>query len=83
MVICAVIGCHNRSGRDPIKFFSLHNTSENNGPIIQELSLERRNLWLSRISRDEPPTKDWRVCAKHFIAGKELCSYHSIIALCD
>ena len=69
-VICCIIGCSNRSGRDKVSFYSIPTIIKNQGEKTQALSEERRHLWLRRISRAETPTNNWRVCSKHFHSGR-------------
>ncbi len=66
MVICAIVGCVNRSGRDKEKsFFRLPTVLTHQGPQTQELSKKRQELLVARI-RKYPNT---RVCSDHFAGG--------------
>ena len=51
MVLCVVLGCHNRSGRDKgISFFRIPAVITHSSPQDLELSKKRRNgLFLGRI----------------------------------
>ena len=70
---CAVFNCSNRSDRESDRsYYRLPAIVKRNNKKKQELSRERRALWLSRIRREDlssdPP--EWvRVCSDHFISG--------------
>lgn len=74
MVICVVVGCSKRSGRD-------HNMSFNWIPAVvrhtdkqdSELSTRRRDGYLAAISRDDLDVINqgkYRICSRHFISGQ-------------
>ena len=73
MVICAVFGCGNRSGRDKgIKFFRLPSVLTNQGRETECLSEKRRDTWLVRINRKDILLEQYyntRVCSNHFVSG--------------
>ncbi len=73
MVICAIVGCVNRSGRDKEKsFFRLPTVLTHQGPQTQELSKKRQELWVARIRRGDLKTEQYpntRVCSDHFAGG--------------
>ena len=53
MVLCVVLGCHNRSGRDKgISFFRIPVVITHRGPQDLELSKKRRNGFIAAISRE-------------------------------
>ncbi|CAC5403235.1 unnamed protein product [Mytilus coruscus] len=72
---CVVYGCTNRSkpGDTDLKFFDIPKLIKHQGIQTEELSIERRRVWLARINRanfDPDPTKrHLKVCSDHFITG--------------
>ncbi len=74
---CAIVKCSSRSDRDEgISFYRLPAVISHQGERTQELSKKRRDLWLSRIHRDNfKPSNHTRICSKHFIGGKNLDYY--------
>ena len=49
MVICAMVGCGNRSSRDKEKrFFRLPTVIDHQGELTLSISKQRQSLWLSR-----------------------------------
>ena len=53
MVLCVVLGCHNRSGRDKgVSFFRISAVITHRGPQDLELSKKRRNGFVAAISRE-------------------------------
>ena len=79
MVICAVLGCMNRSGKDKNKcFFRLPSVVTHQGERTLELSKRRQVEWLAKIRRqDIRPEKyaNTRVCSDHFISGTPAALY--------
>ena len=79
MVLCLIVGCGNRSGRDKGLYFAkVPSIIENQGQEARELSEERRSRWISAISRDDPTDtilENDRVCGKHFVSGKAAKSW--------
>ena len=73
MVICAVLKCGNRSGRDKGKrFFRLPSMITHQGEKALELSKQRQLQWLARIKRNDlRPEKNpnTQVCSDHFVSG--------------
>ena len=69
MVICAVIGCHNRSGRDPVSFHKFPKLTDYQGQVDCELRINRLVGFLAAISREDidlSALDDYRVCSsKH------------------
>ena len=56
MVICAMIGCSNRSDRDGVdgvRFFRLPKVVTDRGEQMLSLTTERQLAWLRAISRDD------------------------------
>ncbi|XP_075927806.1 chromobox protein homolog 1-like isoform X1 [Petromyzon marinus] len=75
MVICAMVGCSNRTGRDrSVSFFNIPAVIQHHCDKTRLLSEQRRALWLSRIDRADLGEEDvkahTRVCSAHFIHGK-------------
>ncbi len=73
MVICAIVGCGNRSDRDKKRFFRLPTVITAQGEVTSSISKQRQNLWLARIKRqDLEPSRytNVRVCSEHFVSGE-------------
>ena len=74
MVLCLIVGCGNRSGRNKgLDFAKVPSIIENQGNEARELSAERRSRWISAISRDDLTDtifENDRVCEKHFVSGR-------------
>ena len=74
MVICAIIGCSNRSGRDKVRFFRLPAVVEGQGEQMHSITEAQRRAWLKAISRDDLTVHDLTdkklsnvfVCEEHF-----------------
>ena len=84
MVLCAIFGCGTRTVRDKgIHMARILSVITNQGEEIRNLSEERRNKWISAISRKDLTDSildHGRACGRHFISGKaaKLCdSYDS------
>ena len=75
-LICAVIGCNSKMGKDCGKQFfrippQIKCNPENKSRY--DLMTERRRKWLANISRSDlssDKVKYTRVCSDHFISGK-------------
>ena len=53
MVLCLIVGCSNKSGRsENISIFRVPTVVINQGKDAEELSKQRRSLWISAISRN-------------------------------
>ncbi len=78
MVLCVVIGCSKRSGRDKENIL-LYNSYYNKwrSAVEKELSKKRRNGFLAAIPREGLTNKilvNDRICSRHFISGEaRLC----------
>ena len=74
MVLCIVIGCGGKSGKQNAKFSKIPKIITNQGEEWEELTRERRNRWISAVSRGDTEEKDIleseRVCDRHFVSGK-------------
>ena len=78
---CAVVGCSNRSDREKgVGFYRLPAVVRHQGEQTHELSSQRRQLWLSRIHREDLGPEKYsytRVCARHFISGMFCLVFHT------
>ena len=76
MVICAIVGCGNRSNRDKEKrFYRLPSIISHQGAQTESLSRDRQEAWLAKIKRKDILPKQYyniRVCSDHFISGSPL-----------
>ena len=74
MVICVVLGCSKRSGRDKdVSFYRLHKIIVRKGQRIEQLSRRCREGFMSAISRADLTEKilnNNRICSRHFLSGK-------------
>ena len=74
MVLCIVVGCERKSGKQNAKFSKIPKIITNQGEEWEELTRERRNRWILAVSRGDTEEKDIlqseRVCDRHFVAGK-------------
>ena len=67
MVLCLIVSCGSKSGRDKGLYF-VRVPSVLQGEEVQKISEERRSRWISAISRDdltEEILENHRVCEKH------------------
>ena len=75
MVLCIIPGCRVKSGKkEGIILFRIPIVVDKNGESYKQLTEDRRNAWISQISRDDTKLKDIlkseRVCGRHFVSGK-------------
>ena len=74
MVLCMIVGCANRSGRDiGVYLARVPSVVTNQGKEAENLSRERRSRWISAISRDDLTDdilENDRDCGRHFVSGK-------------
>ena len=79
MVLCVVIGCSKRSGRDKdVSFYRIPKVIAHRGKQEYELTKKRRAGFLAAISRDTKGTRvleNERICSRHFISGKPAYLY--------
>lgn len=72
--MCLIVCCSLRSGRDKgIRMYRVPTVVTNQGSEAEELSKERRRMWISAISRDKLTDKilnNDRVCERHFVSKK-------------
>ncbi|XP_077498994.1 uncharacterized protein LOC144112615 [Amblyomma americanum] len=78
MVLCAIVGCSNRSDSSRRKkkptntnFYRIPRIIADKCERSKTLSTNRRTLWLSRIKRADldPDNPNFRVCGAHFTTG--------------
>ena len=71
---CAIVGCSNHADKHKgVGFYRLPAIISHQGEQTYELSCKRRDLWLSRIHREDLGPNKYpyvRVCSWHFISGK-------------
>ena len=73
MVLCSIVGCSNRSGRDKVSYHRLPAIIYHQGEQMLAISTERRRAWLAAISRGdltEDRLHNVYVCSRHFVEGK-------------
>ena len=74
MVLCLVLGCSKRSGRDKdVSFYRVPKVITSRGKQEYELTKKRRDGFLAAISRDglkKTILENDRICSRHFISGK-------------
>lgn len=73
MPMCLIVGCSRKcGGARGIRLCRVPAVVTNQGPEVEELSIERRRRWISAISRDDLTEKilnNDRVCDQHFHSG--------------
>lgn len=73
MVLCLVVKCHARSGREKGKsFFRVPSVVKNEGEQIEELTIEWRRRWISAIAGKVSPRRfsKMTVCCRHFVSRR-------------
>ena len=68
---CRVLGCHNRTDREKdLHFYRLPQVITNQGEDGQNISKDRRRLWLAKLNQDfaRKNIDNVRVCSAHFIS---------------
>lgn len=74
MVMCIVLGCSKRSGRDKdVSFYRVPKVITSRGKQEYELTKKRRDGFLAAISRDglkKTILENDRICSRHFVSGK-------------
>ncbi|XP_068670722.1 uncharacterized protein [Montipora foliosa] len=79
MVLCIVVGCGRKSGIHKAKFSKIPKIITNQGEEWEELTRERRNRWISAVSRGDTAKKNIleseRVCDRHFVSGKPAATW--------
>ena len=71
MVLCVVVGCSSKVGKDKgLGFFCIPKIITNQGEEQKELTTKRRNEWISAVSRGDVTNlrvlESERFCSKHF-----------------
>lgn len=60
-------------GGNSLKFYEIPKVIVHQGRVTEELTKERRRLWLARINRanfaPDPSKRHYKVCSGHFISG--------------
>ena len=79
MVLCIIIGNCGSKSRDSIRCYAVPSIITNQGEEFEELTRERRNLWISAIDRADLKTKNVlqneRVCSHHFVSGRPAANW--------
>ena len=71
---CTTFGCRNRAD-DAVKrsYYVIPIIRRTEGSRPEQLSTERRELWLARVNRKNyTPTAYTKVCSDHFVQGGSL-----------
>ena len=58
LVLCIVVGCGRKIGKQNAKFSKIPKIITNQGEEWDELTRERRNRWISAVSRGDTEEKD-------------------------
>ena len=73
MPMCLIDGCSRKTGRGKgVRLYRVPAIITNQGPEVEELSIERRRLWISAKSRADLTDKilnSDKVCDQHFHSG--------------
>jgi len=81
MVICAIVGCSNRSDDGSgISLYSIPTVTDRYGQAELELRKKRRDGFLAAISREDldmTSLHKYKVCEKHFYSGKPAYLYNT------
>ena len=80
MVLCIVVGCGRKSEKHKgTGFFRIPSVITNQVQDFEDITTERRERWISAISRDDTCTKEVleseQVCGCHFVSGKPAQSW--------
>ena len=60
MVLCIIPSCGVKSGnKEGISLFRIPIVVDKNGESYKQLTEDRRNVWISQISRDDTKSKDF------------------------
>ena len=74
MVLCIISDCGTKSGRDKVGFHSVPAITTNQGEEFEELTWERRTLWIPTVDHADLKAKSVlqteRVCCRHFVSGR-------------
>ncbi len=73
-MLCVIVGCSKRSGRDKdVSFYRIPKVVTGKGESILQLTTKHRASYLSAIQRLDLTQKiicNDRICSRHFISGK-------------
>ncbi|XP_068697351.1 uncharacterized protein [Montipora capricornis] len=73
MPMCLIVGCSRKTGRGRgVRLYRVPAIITNQGPEVEELSIERWQFWISAISRADLTDKilnSDKVCDQHFHSG--------------
>jgi len=79
MVLCIVVCCGSKSGKHKVTFSKIPKIITNQGEEWEELTRERKNRWISAMSRGDAEAKNIleseRVCSGHFVSGKPAATW--------
>lgn len=82
MILCLIVGCHARSGRDKsTSFFRVPTIRNNSGEVAEELSIAHRRRWLAAISRDgltDQILENDRVRCRHLMSGRPAADWDKL-----
>ena len=72
MVVCIVVGCWRKSEKKNTEgFLRMPSFVKNQGEEFEETTTERRNLWISAVSRDDDQeTWSWRIMKDLIVADR-------------
>lgn len=86
MVICAIIGCSNRSDRDNVHFYRLPAIVKHQGEQMLSITTKQRCAWLKAISRADltgDKLSNVFVCEEHFVHGKNASNIQVVLFMCN
>ena len=73
MPMCLIVGCSRKTGQGKgVRLYRVPAIITNQGPEVEELSIDRRRLWIAAISRADLTDKilsSDKVCDQHFHSG--------------
>ena len=80
VMVFRIIGdCGTKGGRDKVGFYLVPAIITNQGLEVEELTRERRTLWISAIDHVDLKAKSVlqteRVCSRHFISGRPAANW--------
>lgn len=82
MVLRIIGDCGTKGGRDKVGFYLVPAIITNRGEEFEELTQERRTLWISVIDHADLKAKSVlqteRVCSRHFVSGRPAANWDRI-----
>lgn len=79
MVLRIIGDCGTKGGRDKVVFYLVPAIITNQGEEFEELTQERRTLWISAIDHADLKAKSVlqtdRVCSRHFVSGRPAANW--------